>query len=394
MERDTKSHRGRPLRVLWLIDSLTAGGAEALSVEFGKGLDPTTVDYRVCCLRSIDGNPFEAELRAQGIPCINLEAKSLRDVRAFRALLRLLRITRPDVVHVHLTYASIWGPLAARIASIPCVATLHVEPSARPWWTREGARERLRCRIIDRICRSVIAVSAFVQDAYLGTGMIRPQRFVVAYNGIDTETFTPARDADDPQRLTLRDELGIPAQANVVTIVSVLRAGKGIEVLIDAALGITHSAKKVWLVVVGEGPLHEQLAKRAGALGLNGRIIWTGFRRDVAALLKASDVFVLPSRIGDAFPTALLEAMASGLPVVATRVGGIPEIVDDTTGLLVTAGDRAALEHAVASLLTDRDGRALMGKAGRLRAQRAFALSVWRERLVAIYETALREESP
>ena len=280
-----------------MIDSLTAGGAESLVAPFARAWPG---ELRVCCLKSIGGNPFEAELR---VPVTNLRAKNLRDVAAFRRLLRLLREERIDQIHAHLAYASIWGALASRITGIPCVATLHVAPSGAARWSKEGIREALLVRALNRWATRVIAVSASARKAWIERGL-RPSKAVVVGNGIELDAFTPGNRGGG---------------GKVVTTVSVLREGKGIEVLLDAVPMVPDAR----FVIVGDGPLREKLEARAV-----DRVTWTGFRRDVPELLARSDLFVLPS-LGDAYPTVLMEAMAAGLPVVSTRVGGIPEIVDD-----------------------------------------------------------------
>jgi glycosyltransferase involved in cell wall biosynthesis len=345
-----------------LIDSLTAGGAESLVAPFARAWPE---DLRVCCLKSIGGNPFAAELRAT-----NLEAKNLRDLGAFRRLLRLLREERIDLIHAHLAYASIWGALAGRLTGIPCVATLHVAPSGAPLWSKEGIREALLVRVLNRWATRVIAVSASARGAWIERGL-RPSKAVVVGNGIEVDAFIdPVPPLPSP--LPRSGGEGAP----VVMTVSVLREGKGIEVLLDAVPMVPEAR----FVIVGDGPLREKLEARAV-----DRVTWTGFRRDVPELLAASDLFVLPS-LRDAYPTVLMEAMAAGLPVVSTRVGGIPEIVDDgRTGRLVPPGDAAALAKAISDLLGSPNEREALGQAARAEAERRFSTRAWVERLREIY---------
>lgn len=334
-----------------MIDSLTAGGAESLVAPFARAWPSAGTELEVCCLKSIGGNPFEAEVRAT-----NLEARNLRDLRAFRRLLRLLRQERIELIHAHLAYASIWGALASRITGIPCVATLHVAPSGAPLWSKEGLREALLIRVLNRWAQQVIAVSESAREAWIARGL---KKVVVVGNGIEVDAFTPSRH-----------------QGRVVTTVSVLREGKGIEVLLDAVPMVPDAR----FVIVGDGPLREKLEARAG-----DRVTWLGFRRDVPELLAASDLFVLPS-LGDAYPTVLMEAMAAGLPVVSTRVGGIPEIVDDgRTGRLVPPGNAEALARTISELLDSREDREALGRSARAEAERRFSTAAWVERLRKVY---------
>jgi glycosyltransferase involved in cell wall biosynthesis len=322
-------------------------------------------ELRVCCLKSIGGNPFEAELRALGVPVTNLGARNLRDLGAFRRLLRLLREERIGLVHAHLAYASIWGALACRRTGIPCVATLHVPPSGAPPRSREGIRESLMVRALDRWAARVIAVSGSVREAWIRRGGLDPSKIVIVGNGIEVDAFTPSRH-----------------RGLVVTTVSVLRAGKGIEVLLDAIPAVLSRHPEARFLIAGDGPLRESLEARSG-----DGVTWTGFRRDVPELLASSDLFVLPS-LDDAYPTVLMEAMAAGLPVVSTRVGGIPEIVDDgRTGHLVPPGDSAALARAISDLLDSPEERESLGRAARAEAERLFSTATWVERLEEVYLT-------
>lgn len=380
---------GGPLRVLWVIDSLTAGGAESLVVSFARSIDPERVDLRVVCLKTIGGNPFEAALRDAGVACENLGARHLRDAAALRRLVARVRELRPHVLHAHLTYASIWGPLAARLAGVPSLATLHLPPPDAPPWSREGTRERLRRRTVDRWCAAAVAVSRYVADAHLETGRIDPDRLVVVHNGVDTRAFRPATGPADPRRRAAREELGVPDDAPLVMAVSVLRPGKGIGTLVEAATGVPGAR----FAIVGDGPLGPAIVDRIHALGLDGRVTMTGFRPDVADLLPAADLLVLPSEVEDALPTVLMEAAATGLPVVATRVGGVAEIVDDDrTGVLVEPGSPRRLGETIEELLADPDRRSAMGRRGRRAAERSFSLPVWRDRLVSVYAAVLEDE--
>ncbi len=380
-----------PLRVLWLIDSLTVGGAEALAVEFAALGERSAVELHVCCLRSIQGNAREADLRSRGVRVTNLEARSLRDLRAFRRLLAVLRQERPQIVHAHLRYASIWGVVAARLCGIPLLATLHLLPDGAPWWSRDGIRERLMCWLLDHWSSGVIAVSAAVGRAYAGAGLIRERRLRVVHNGVDCDSILEGAVAGP----ALRRELGIEAARPLVTTISVLRPGKGVEVLLAAVPHVLERVPEAVFLVVGDGPERCALERQAAALGGSGRVRFLGHRRDVPRILGASSLFVLASH-GDAFPTVLLEAMAAGLPVVASDVGGIPEIVEAETGRLVPPGDAAGLAGSIVALLQAPQSLRDMGERARYRARERFSGEAWNRRLTHAYRAALagRWEAP
>jgi glycosyltransferase involved in cell wall biosynthesis len=372
------------MRVLWLIDSLTLGGAEALVPTFARAVDTVRVDLRVAFLKSLGGNPFERTLAEAGVPLTHLGARHLRDVGAFRRLVRLVRGERIDVVHAHLTYAAIWGGLCARVTGIPMVATLHTAPAERPPWTREGLRERLLAFVLNRWCSAVVVVSDAARAQHARRGRIEADRLRVVHNGVDTSAFA----VDGERRRAMRDALGLGSEPLVVTV-SALREGKGLEVLLPAVAALVRERPEVRLAIAGEGPLRARLQELAAQNGLNGHVRWLGLVREVPDLLAAADVFVLASRY-DAFPTAVLEALAAGRPVVATRVGGVPEIVEEgKSALLVNPGDPAELASAIGTLLADPARAAALGAAGRQRINERFRAESWSRRLEELYGRAI-----
>jgi glycosyltransferase involved in cell wall biosynthesis len=164
----------------------------------------------------------------------------------------------------------------------------------------------------------------------------------------------------------------------------VLRPLKGVEVLLEAIQRIANAH----FLIVGDGPMREEWTQLADANGIGDRVHWAGYRRDVDAILPGCDLFVHPT-LNDAFPTVLLEALAAGLPIVASRVGGVPEIVDDATGKLVPPGDANALAVAVNELLADSVSLARMRDAAQNAAQERFSTRVWIDNLAAVYREVL-----
>jgi glycosyltransferase involved in cell wall biosynthesis len=388
----TASVAARPLRLLWLIDSLHVGGAEALAVTFARHVDRSRVELFVCCLNSIGGNPLEADLRATGVTPLNLGARNLRDIRAFRRLIDFVREQEIDLLHAHLTYASIWGALLSRVTGIPMVSSLHVRVAS----TREqesSERQRRRVNVRDRLLRftlrrwsaAVIMVSAALRDDYLSGGGLRDAPLRVVHNGIEIERFAGNHTAT---RARLEREFAIPPNVPLAATVSVLRPGKGLEVLLEALRVVP----QLHALVIGDGPKRDEWRAMADAYGLSDRVHWAGFRRDVNELLPGADLMIHPS-LDDAFPTVLLEAGAAGLPVVASRLGGIPEIVEEgVTGMLVPGGDASQLAHAIQTLLANPNELEQMGIAARARAEELFSTRAWIDRLDAVYAEALEKK--
>ncbi|MDQ6799436.1 MAG: glycosyltransferase [Acidobacteriota bacterium] len=371
----------RPIRLLWLIDSLTVGGAENLVIPFERSIDRSRIELSICCLATIGGNAIEEQLRTGGAPLLNLAARSLRDAGAFRRLLRFVRQKQFDVIHAHLTYAAIWAAVISRITGIPSVATLHVAP---PTSGRAAIRDRLMRLVLNRWSRRVVAVSDALRERYLEQGGFDPEKVVTVYNGIEVGRFR-----GDANRQALRAEFDLPPESRVVVTVSVLRPGKGIDVLLSAISSIVERVPDAYFLIVGDGPLKAEWEDLARSSGVADRVRWAGYRRDVEAILPGCDLFVLPS-LEDAFPTVLLEAMAAGLPAVASATGGIPEIVTpDVTGLLVPPGSPEPLAAAISDLLLDPTRIARMRRCSQLMVEERFSTKAWIGRLEQLYSESV-----
>lgn len=365
-------------RLLWLIDSLNVGGAEALVVPFARRLDRTRWDLSIVALTTIGGNPVESQLRALGFLVTNLGARNLRDLTAFRRLLRCAR--RADLIHAHLTYAAIWGSLASRLTGVPAVASLHVAPP-RPGG-RDEARDRLMRFALHQWAKRTICVSEALRRQVVDHGGLDAADTAVVHNGIETGRFAADRAGC---RARLNRDFAIPDTVPLAVTVAVLRPGKGIDVLIEAA----RTLRETYFLIVGDGPMKEEWMAQARAAGVATQFRWAGYQQDVASLLPGCDLFVHPS-LEDAFPTVLLEAMAASLPIVATNVGGIPEIVrNGVTGTLVPPGDAAALASAISPLLWNDMAREEMGRFGRARVEKEFSTGAWIERLENVYAEVL-----
>ena len=370
-----------PARLLWLVDSLGAGGAEALVVTYAEAVRGKQ-EFFVACLSGADGVNAQ-RLQALGVPVIDLRARNLRDVAAFRRLLAAIREHRIELIHAHLTYSSIWSAIASRLTGVPAIASLHVSPRATRTLKDSALhrvatdlRDRLMRAILNRWSRIVVMVSGALRDDYLARGL-KSAKMRVVHNGIELDRFRRPR---DESRARLERELNIPSGVPIVATVAVLRPKKGIEVLLEAVPQVRNAV----FVIIGDGPLRDEWTRIAESRGVADRVRWAGYRKDVDALLAGCDLFVHPS-LDDAFPTVLLEAMAAGLPIVASRVGGIPEIVTPgVTGELVPPGDARALASAINALLGSDDTLRLMRAAAESHASR-FSTAAWIDRLTAVY---------
>ena len=365
-----------------LIDSLAWGGAESLITDYAAGAQRLGIEVSVAHLHPL--SEAAPTLREMGIEPHHVPISGLLKARDRRAVRAHLAAVHPDILHTHLGSADVLGGLAARSLSIPSVSTLHV----MDWvWVRRGrqrARLRLMAAVRRRCAARVIAVSEAARQSYLDQSLDRPERVVAVHNGI-VDGATPGAGR------AVRAELGIPPEAPVLATLSVLRHGKNHGVSADAVRLLRDRFPDLRLLIFGDGPERTNIERYTRDLG--ERVIFTGHREDVLSVLDAVDVLVHPTSV-DAFPTALLEAMAARVPAVATAVGGIPEAVEDgETGILIEPPPTAeALAAALIPLLDDRAFRARLGARGRERFEARFTVDRWFERLLAVYEIALARD--
>jgi glycosyltransferase involved in cell wall biosynthesis len=374
------------LRVHALIDSLTWGGAESLLADLATGARAGGIELTVGYLQEVDGSPSAARLRRHGVEPQLVGVRRLLDIESMRRVRRQLEQVRPDVLHTHLGASDFLGTIAARPLHLPVLSTIHLMGGRLPG---DALRDRVKARLMASARRHgsarVISVSDAARAAYLARGWDRPERVVTVHNGIE-----PPAPRMPPA--AVREQLGLDADALVVSIVSILRPGKGHDVVVEVVRRLLPRFPRLRLLVIGDGPSLRHVRELMAPLGEAALLL--GHRGDVVELLGATDVLLHPTLM-DAFPTVLLEAGATSVPVLATAVGGIPEIVrDGETGVLVDAPpDAGAVAAALEPLLADAALRARLGAAARARFEAEFTAARWAERLRALYDVVLAERA-
>ena len=351
----------RKYKIAYLIDGLSMGGAERLMVPILKHLSRTDFEPYVCALQSKDGNPMAEEIRALGIPVDCLEIERLRDLNALPRLMNYLKQIDADLVHTQLEFATILGNVSAKLKRLPSVCTIHIMPSLDVK-TKVKLHQKLEWFVLRHFCDRVISVAEETRQYHLQISGASPAQVSTIYNGIDLSHF---RNLDIAQaRADVRAEFGIPSDAVLLTTVAVLRPPKGIQFMIRALPAVLKSNPDTYYLVVGDGSHREALIEEVKQADVRDRVIFAGMRKDVPRLLRASDVFVLPS-LTEALPTVLAEAMAARLPLIATRVGGVPEMIaDGKNGLIVEPQDVTGLTQAAVDLLSDPAKRSAMSAEG------------------------------
>lgn len=364
-------------RVLHVIESLAAGGAERVVVEYAMAHDRERYQPEICCVRS--SGPLADTLRSAGIPVHELGRRSRLDPRPALRLASLMRREKYDVVHNHNFAALSVGVVACLFTGVKAlVRTEHNVTlggsSARTVLSRAAAlREDAQ-----------IAVSDAVRRSHIEAGRVPEARFVVVRNGIGEERLRP-----DVSSGAVRGGLGIGESEFVcLNIGSLTRQKNRVNLL--RAVSLLGDIERLRVLVVGSGPREAELKELSTRLGLDERVRFLGERLDISNLLGASDAFVLSSD-WEGLPITLLEAMASGLPSVATSVGGIPEVIaEGETGYVVPPNDPEALADRIRALADDEELRSRMGAAARGAFRGRFRAEQMVRQTEALYDLAAR----
>jgi glycosyltransferase involved in cell wall biosynthesis len=350
------------------------GGAEEMVLNLVRHLPPDKYEPMVCAIH--EPGPIGREIEATGVPFRTLgRVPGLRDPMAVGTLYRYLRETQPDIVHTFLLTASLYGRLAAIAARVPIVIGTEVNIYANKRWHHRAA-ERLLMAGTD----CVIASAESVKEFYVRQVVADPDRVDVIYNAVDFSALNTSA-----PRAELRARLNVPAGTLVAGVIARLTDQKGHTYLFEA-LAREPALADLRLIVVGDGPLRAALERQVADRGLASRVFFLGSRRDLGDLLSAMDIFVLPS-LWEGLPLSMVLAMGAGLPVVSTRVAGIPEVVrDGRTGLLVPPGDQAALAGALTRLVGSAGERQALGAAAREYVLPRFGVERYVASVVSVYE--------
>lgn len=385
------------IRICHIITRLDRGGSSDNTLLTVLGLQGK--GFQFCVLKGPGEpgeppSPLERKAVDRGIevvlcPHLVRPIRAGADLRAMNGIHRFLKNRRFDIVHTHTSKAGILGRIAARRARVP--ALVHT-PHGHVFYGYFGplrsrlylGLERWAARFTDRI----VTLTERGRQEHLALGVGRPGQHVVIPSGLPIENFFP----DPERRRRARERLAIAPGTPVIGTVGRLTAIKEQKTLLEAACRLRHRHPGLVALLVGDGELRDDLEERAGRLGLGETVRFLGWRTDVPELLNALDAFVLCSR-NEGMGRALVEAMASGLPAVATGVGGIPDLVrDGENGLLIPAGDPDALAEAVGRLLASPEARRAIGQKAR-ESSAEYSVEEMNRRLEKLYRELHREKT-
>lgn len=374
--------------VLWL-NPLKYGSMEEYAVHLSRAL--TQRGWRSILVFS---GPLAATVSPhfEGSGAVIEVFEDAGTFKRYRSLVRILRTYRPDIVHFHFFNVFTVLPILASLSRPRAVFfTDHVREGEGISW-----KTKVQCLLWDRVVlrllgTRVLAVSDHIKRTLVNKFKMAPGRVQVLYNGVNLRRFQAL---DPDQATSLRNELHLQSGQAVVICASNLRPEKGISDLLAAAKEVLANKPDCIFLIVGDGSMADKLETEAEELGIERSVRFTGLRSDVDRLMGLADLVAVPSTCGEAAPFVVLEAMASARPTVATRVGGIPEFVEDgVTGILVSPQCPGELAHACLRLVDLPNEAAAMGRAGEGRVKAHFSIDRWVRDTVELYDNALRVRS-
>jgi glycosyltransferase involved in cell wall biosynthesis len=374
----------RLLRVLHIItQSRPFGGAQQNTLSLLTRVNRERFHNHLACgpRGPLIDAARDAGIPVTVVPTLDNPLHPVADARALASMVRLCRAGRFDIVHTHSTKAGALGRLAAALCRTPVVVhTIHAVPFDE--FQRPAIRvaalwaERLAARWCDRL----VSIGDTLADDFARARICPRDKIVTIRSGIDFSRLEVAAD-----RVEVRRRLGIGPREPVVGSVGHMREAKGYPYLLEAASAVRQRFSDLRLVIIGDGPVWEQVKQRARQLELSDCCLFLGRREDVPALLRAMDLYAQAS-LWEGIPRAIQEAMYVGLPVVATDVNGTSEVVaHGVTGILVPPRDVAALAQAIGDLLADRAAAARLGAAGRRKMSDEFSVERTVQRTEKLY---------
>jgi glycosyltransferase involved in cell wall biosynthesis len=356
------------------------GGSERHLLSLLPGLLEAGLDVRICVLGDPGARDFVSRLDALGVPRSLIAAGADVNPTLVGSLWREMRSYRPDLVHTHLIHADLHGQLAARLARIPGVSSVH---GTHDFYGRQPYRSA--ATVAGRSARMTIAISNHVHRFLERLHITRPGGVRTVHYGIDASQWrSPA-----PARARARENLGLSQGDVAIGVASRLVPYKGHDLLIRAHAEAAHRAPGLRLLVAGSGPMRGALERQARAQ--NGDVRFLGFVPDIRSFMGACDVIAFPSQpeFGEGFGLAALEAMAAERAVVASAVCSLPEVLGSDGGMLIDPAAPGELTNALVELAFDPDRREELGARAHVRASSVFSLEAMVERTLSVYGEAM-----
>ena len=371
-----------PLRILHVFNAIRRAGTEMGVLKVTQGLSEERFDHRLCTMWGFDQDFLKLQgLEGRVSVAGHFDWKRRRaSQHHLRKLIGFMREHRPHIVHTR-NWGTVEAIVAARLTGVPIV--IHSEHGHNTDTTLGmSLRRRIMRRCLYAMTDSLFTVSQELRDFHAKAAWMPPRRIGVIYNGVDSDRFAPRPEL----KQAARARHGLPAGAFLVGCVGRIEPGKDIPTLLAAAKQLLRRGQEIHVVAVGEGSLLKKFLEEVPKDSeLRGRVTFTGPTDEVPQLLNAFDAYVLPS-LGEGLSNTLLEAMASGLPVSVTRVGGNPEVAEDErSGLFFAPRDAVGLAAHLDRLIQDGELRGRLGRAARERVVTRFSLRAMMENYSNLY---------
>ena len=342
-----------PAKVVHIVEDLKLGGLEKIIAAIVTGLDRSKYHPEVWCLAR--GGEITRWISERGVDVRIFNFSGYYNPLNIMKLSRLLRKSEVDIVHAHAYFAGTFARLAATLARVPVVIS-HVHTTDYQLKKRNFFIEKALSKVTDK----VVCVSGAVQNFVTSLEGIDKKKTTVIYNG------TTILEENAACFNVTRESLGLSPKDFVIITVASLVENKGHLFLLEAIQGLVAANHRIKLIIVGEGPLQGKIRRFISTKNIQSHVLLTGKRDDVACLLKLADVSVLASVGREGLGLALIEAMAAGLPLIATKVGGMPEVVENNVnGFLVKPGNILEVRKAINQLMINEKKRLQMGEASR-----------------------------
>lgn len=371
----------QPINILHVISKLPVGGVENQLFTILRKYDQKRLRPLVCSLS--DKGEMGKEIEESGIEVIPLNKLRHRfDWTIVKDIYTLIRTRDIKIVRTHQYHANLYGRLAAWLAKVPCiVASVH-----NVYTIDRKIHRRIINKFLARCSDKVVAVSETVKKDILTYDGLSEDKVRVIYNGIDTDRFLNINGS------LIRSKLGISLEAPVVGTVGRLALQKGQKYLIDAVSTLREKFPQIALLFVGDGPLRNELENHVKALGIEMNVIFLGIRRDIPQILSAIDIFVLPS-LWEGLPSALIEAMASGKPIIASDIPPIREIVNsEKVGILVPPKNSNAIADSIELLLHNKNLAENISNTAKEKAFSIFNIEITAQHYTDLFKNVLREK--